>query len=130
MEESGEIFLVSEWVINKKIASDELLERLKAFTQIHPAVEFDFVIFDGVRQILQDCQKILGFINTHFDKMNIHITSLEFDIKGGDGSAGTDGPNEFLQMDSWTYEDYKAPTGTGISYPNNNGCPFSVRWQK
>lgn len=92
----------------ERIDASKLLERLRSFIKIYPAKTFDFVIFDGVRQALDQCQAILGYINTHFDKMNIHITSLEFDIKSGDGSAGSDGPNQYLRMESWTYEDYKA----------------------
>ena len=71
----------------KKIDADQLLQMLRSFIEKYPADTFDFVIFDGVRQARPQCQNILGFINTNFDKMNIHITSLEFDIKGGDGSG-------------------------------------------
>lgn len=92
----------------KGIDPKDLLSRLKSFVRLHDSDSFDFIIFDGVRQAVQECQHILGFINTMFRKLNVHITSLEFDIKGGDGSAGSDGPNEHLAMDSWTYDDYEA----------------------
>ena len=92
----------------KEISASDLLGVLKSFVRTNPASKFDFIIFDGVRQSTKECLHVLGYINANFYVMNVHITSLEFDIKGGDGSAGSKGPDEYLQMDSWTYEDYKA----------------------
>lgn len=93
---------------NANISASDLLATLKSFVLKDPAEGFDFIVFDGVRQATAECQAILGYINTTFHKMNVHITSLEFDIKGGEGSAGSWGPNEDLHMDSWTYDDYEA----------------------
>jgi len=39
--------------------------------------------------------------------MKVHITSLAFYIPGGDGSAGDNGPDQYLDVNSWLLEDYK-----------------------
>eukprot|EP00978_Attheya_sp_CCMP212_P042240 scaffold254206_cov43-Attheya_sp.AAC.1 len=37
----------------------------------------------------------------------IHITSLKFNVKGGDGTGGLNGIDEFMSIHSWEKKDYE-----------------------
>lgn len=68
---------------------------------------FDFCVFDGVQQQVDVCKQIMSAITVRFQERKvINITSLEFDIKGGDGTSGIDGVDQFMRIDSWTLSDY------------------------
>ena len=63
---------------------------------------FDFCVFDGMRQSKQICEDIskaiVGGVGTKTKV--IKITSLEFDIKGGDGSGRINGIDSFFVVNS------------------------------
>lgn len=89
-------------------------------SDVESAVSPDFCVFDGVR--LQDpvCANLLSSINTIFENRKVvHITSLEFDIKGGDGTQGIHGVDVDMTVSSWEYEDYKASYSSGIYLEND-----------
>jgi hypothetical protein len=70
--------------------------------------KFDFFVFDGVRQNKQDCGDVLAFLNSHFntsDHKGIHITSLQFSIKAGDGTFRHD---QYMSVVSWEFPNYVA----------------------
>jgi len=49
--------------------------------------------------------------------MKVHITSLAFYIPGGDGSAGDNGPDQYLDVNSWLLEDYKDSAKSKLCSP-------------
>lgn len=68
--------------------------------------DLEYFIFDGVRQ--KRCENVLSLLNTRFrgtnHKKGIHVTSLQFNIAGGDGSDETD---QYMTIYSWNLQDYK-----------------------
>jgi hypothetical protein len=76
---------------------------------------FDFCLLDGARQKIDGCKNIMSYINLHFiDRKVIHITSLEFDIKGGEASGGTFGIDQHLHVDSWVRSEYESCYDAGL----------------
>ena len=66
---------------------------------------FDYFVLDGVRQKEQNCRVLMQSLNTHFEgRKGIHITSLQFDVKDGDGTYRGD---EYMMVQSWEMEDYR-----------------------
>lgn len=86
------------------------------FTAVQQVLEqdtagFDFFVFDGVRQSLDVCQNILGHLNTCFTlehgkngRKGIHITSLQFVIKDGDGGREQ---AKGMTIQSWRLPEYR-----------------------
>ena len=70
---------------------------------------FDFCVFDGVCQSKEVCANISSAITNSVGSKTkvIKITSLEFDIKGGDSTGGIDGIDSFFVVSSWKLEDYE-----------------------
>ena len=70
---------------------------------------FDFCVFDGVRQSELVCKNISSAITNSVgpETKVIKITSLEFDVKGGDSTRGIEGIACFFVASSWKLEDYK-----------------------
>lgn len=79
--------------------------------------QFDFFVFDGVRQKIERCGDVLAFLNTALGKgeKGIHITSLQFSIKAGDGSYNTD---QSMSVFSWEFSDYEAAFRSGLFTKN------------
>ena len=87
------------------------------FTTVQQVLEqdtagFDFFVFDGVRQSLDVCQNILGHLNTCFTlehgkngRKGIHITSLQFVIKDGDGGREQ---AKRMTIQSWRLAEYRS----------------------
>jgi hypothetical protein len=62
---------------------------------------FAFFVFDGVRQKIEKCKEVVGFLNAIFMSRlvkGIHITSLQFSIKGSDGTGGLNGIDATCQF--------------------------------
>jgi len=70
---------------------------------------FDVCAFDGVRQTNRPCQLITSAITNNVDVKTkvVKITSLEFDIKGGDSTGGLDGINSYFALSLWKYDNYE-----------------------
>lgn len=81
---------------------------------------FDFVVFDGVRTAEMVCGLVSSVIvnNVGSKTKIIKITSLEFDVKGGDSTGGLDGIDEFFTASSWKYDDYKNAVDAGLFEPD------------
>ena len=75
-----------------------------------------FVVFDGVRQNVNLCGEISSVItNTVETKTKfIKITSLAFDIKGGDSTGGIDGIDSFFVVNSWKLGDYESTVAANL----------------
>jgi hypothetical protein len=68
-----------------------------------------------VQQDVEVCKNILSAVNTHFkERKVIHIISLEFHIKGGDGTGSSFGIDQYLLVDSWTLPDYEMSYELGL----------------
>eukprot|EP00978_Attheya_sp_CCMP212_P035347 scaffold153277_cov26-Attheya_sp.AAC.2 len=96
--ENNEIKRVSKPVLSTENLLSVLKEMIKADKN------FAFFMFDGVQQNVEKCKEVLAFLNANF--MNglvkgIHITSLQFNVKGGDGTGGLNGIDEFMSIHSW-----------------------------
>lgn len=75
---------------------------------VRAQAHFDFFVFDGVRQKLEVCGNVLAFLNATFNTpqhKGIHITSLQFSIKDGDGTFKSD---QSMSILSWELPDYVA----------------------
>lgn len=114
---SGDIIILQgannpTYVKSKRLASDKLQNLVSLVeTEVSP----DFCVFDGVRQQDALCAILLSNINTIFEQRKVvSITSLEFDIKGGDGTQGIHGVDVDMSVSSWEYEDYKASYFSGL----------------
>ena len=70
---------------------------------------FDFCVFDGVRQAKDICENISSAITNSVGTKTkiIKITSLEFDIKGGESTGGIHGIDSFFVVSSWKLGDYE-----------------------
>ena len=67
---------------------------------------FDFFVHDGVRQKHDTCSLVVQILNGSFSKpgqRGMHITSLQFSIKGGDGRGES---IDYMSIDSWKQLDY------------------------
>jgi hypothetical protein len=102
--------------VSKTIRSHNLMSALESVAQTYSPDSFDFCVYDGVRQNAEKCSLILSYINVTFtfECHKVYITSLEFYIKGGDGSAGSDGPDLFQSVHSWSLSDYQNGLNAGI----------------
>jgi len=69
---------------------------------------FAFFVFDGVRQNVPHCDDVLGYLNATFGNnvKGIRVTSLQFNIKGGDGTGGLSGIDQYMTIHSWDKSDF------------------------
>jgi len=111
---SCEIMMIDKNLIKRvsshALSRNNLLEVLEQVVQYE--APFDCFVFDGVRQKIQSCISVLAHLNASFgDRKGIHITSLQFDIKGGDGTADID---EYMSIYSWEIRDYESAYRLGL----------------
>lgn len=92
-----------KYVVSGTLNSHTLRDHVSAVAK---SFSYDFCLLDGVRMNVDDCRALLSTVIPLFiERKLVSITSLEFDIKGGDGTYQFD---ERLSVDSWEYEDYEA----------------------
>ena len=62
-----------------------------------------------MRQKIETCVKISSAITSKVAEGTkvVQVTSLEFNIKGGDGTGGRKGIDSFFRFSSWKLEDYE-----------------------
>jgi hypothetical protein len=66
--------------------------------------KFDYFVFDGVRQEHVVCENVLYHLNSNSPKRKgIHVTSLQFRIKPGEGTFQRD---QKMHFHSWELQDY------------------------
>ena len=103
-------------VVSKKLNRDNLANLVDhVLAQEAP---ISFCVFDGVRQNVEACKNVMSHINSSIEEQKaIHITSLEFDIKGGDGTGGIRGIDDYITVDSWKQTDYEQCVNVGMLKP-------------
>jgi hypothetical protein len=89
---------------------------------------FNFCVFDGVRQAKQICEDITSILvnNLKSNTKIIKITSLEFDVKGGDSTGGIHGIDCFFVGSSWGLADYKLAVKEQALQPDEFKLAFCI----
>jgi len=104
-----EIMIIDGSCIKRVSLSHGKLSRENLLMVLRVVVEkekFDFFVLDGVRQKHEACGNVLAFLNANFSTpphKGLHITSLQFSIKDGDGTWKSD---QYMYVRSWEFPDY------------------------
>ena len=108
---------IPERVVSEKLNRDDLANLVSHVLKQESPISF--CVFDGVRQNVETCKNVMSHINGSMGEQKaIHITSLEFDIKDGDGTGGTfTGIDRYMHVNSWTLREYKQCVNAGMLNP-------------
>eukprot|EP00543_Licmophora_paradoxa_P005022 CAMPEP_0202444158 /NCGR_PEP_ID=MMETSP1360-20130828/3297_1 /ASSEMBLY_ACC=CAM_ASM_000848 /TAXON_ID=515479 /ORGANISM="Licmophora paradoxa, Strain CCMP2313" /LENGTH=616 /DNA_ID=CAMNT_0049060079 /DNA_START=720 /DNA_END=2571 /DNA_ORIENTATION=+ len=118
-EAASEVMIVEEQLIRRVTIGSDAETTPSLVRSLIRQHKFDFILFDGVRIKDLQCIHIGSVIANHMKTPTklIKVTSLQFDIKGGDSIGGLDGCEGSFFASSWEYDDYKNAVDAGLLEP-------------